>query len=1061
MVVIRICGSSAHFSLHRFPLKVSANFFYKWRQSCEAPTSKFAVFSSTAASRAFNGFPVEENVHNFAGTCSLIKKSNTLCSDWLQKNQKTHRTYHVAILDECLEIKCSPDAKNIQGENLKIGLCEDDGISGRLVDTCAAAGELNCELQVLDDILGCRYCIEKKLYSEVLSLFSRMCDNTITLDDGTVANILRACTGAKVAFHFVQQIHAKIIRCGFSTSPHVCNPLIDFYLKNDFVDSAIQTFKNMRTRDSVTWVAMISGLSQSCRELEGILLYCEMRKLGVFPTPYIFSSIISACAKINFYELGEQLHALIFKWGFSSELFVCNSLVGLYSRCGNLTFAELIFSEMQRRDKVSYNTLISGFAMRGSIEKSLQLFEKMHTESFKPDSVTVACLFSTCASMGDLHKGMQLHSYAIKAGMCSDIIVEGSLLNLYVKCSDVKAAHKFFLATQTHNVVLWNVMLVAYGQMGELQESFHIYSQMQIEGLQPNQHTYPSILRTCTSVGALDLGEQVHTQVIKTGFQPNVYVCSVLIDMYAKHGKLETALKLFRRLNEDDIVSWTAMIAGYAQHDMFSEALKLFEEMQERGIRSDNIGLASVISACAGIQALNQGRQIHSQSIVSGYSSDISIGNALVCLYARCGCILEAHSAFEKMNARDNVSWNGLISGFAQSGKNEEALKVFSQMIQAGEEANMFTYGSAVSAAANLTNLKLGKQIHARTIKTGYDSETEVCNVLITLYAKCGRLNGARRVFIEIPQKNEVSWNAMITGYSQHGYGRQAIELFEDMKMLQMMPNHITYVGVLSACSHVGLVEEGLSYFKSMSEQHGLVPRQEHYACVVDVLGRAGQVFRARTFVESMPIKPDAMVWRTLLSACTVHRNTEIGEVAAKHLLELEPKDSATYVLMSNLYAVTCKWDYRDRARLLMRDRGVKKEPGRSWIEVKNSVHAFFVGDRLHPLADEIHKYLEDLNKRVAAIGYVQDRSSLWNDLELGQKDPTAYIHSEKLAVAFGLLSLSNMIPLHVMKNLRVCNDCHNWIKFASKVVDRTIIVRDAYRFHHFQNGICSCKDYW
>ncbi|KAK6161041.1 hypothetical protein DH2020_004422 [Rehmannia glutinosa] len=716
---------------------------------------------------------------------------------------------------------------------------------------------------------------------------------------------------------------------------------------------------------------------------------------------------------------------------------------------------------MQCRDKVTYNTLISGFAMRGLTEKSVQLFEKMQSESLKPDGVTVASLFGTCASMGDLHKGMQLHSYAIKAGMCSDIIIEGSLLNLYVKCSDVKTAHKFFLDTQTHNVVLWNVMLVAYGQMGELLDSFHIYSQMQIEGLQPNQHTYPSILRTCTSVGALDLGEQVHTQVIKTGFQPNVYVCSVLIDMYAKHGKLETALKIFRRLNEDDIVSWTAMISGYTQHDMFSEALKLFEEMQERGIRSDNIGLASIVSACAGIQALSQGRQIHSQSIVSGYSSDISIGNALVCLYARCGCVMEAHLLFEKINPRDNVSWNGLISGFAQSGMSEEALKVFSQMIQAGEEANMFTYGSAVSAAANLTKKNLGKQIHARTIKTGYDSETEVCNVLLTLYAKCGCLNDARRVFVDIPQKNEISWNAMITGYSQHGYGRQAIELFEDMKRLQMMPNHITFVGVLTACSHVGLVEEGISYFKSMSEQHGLVPKQEHYACVVDVLGRAGQVCRARSFVESMPIKPDAMVWRTLLSACTVHKNREIGEVAAKLLLELEPKDSATYVLMSNMYAVTGKWDYRDRARQLMRDRGVKKEPGRSWIEVRNSFHAFFVGDRLHPLADEIHQYLEDLNERVGAIGYVQDRSSLWNDLELGQKDPTAYIHSEKLAVAFGLLSLPNVIPLHVMKNLRVCNDCHNWMKSVSKVVDRTIIVRDAYRFHHFQNGICSCKDYW
>lgn len=911
------------------------------------------------------------------------------------------------------------------------------------------------------EILTIGFAKGKMLHAEAFSLCSQQFKNNVALDEVIVANALRACAGTKVSVQYVQQIHAKCVHSGFIASPLVCNPIIDFYLKNEFVDCAFQIFNNMYTRNSGTWVAMISGLSQNCCEVDGILLYNEMRKSGVFPTPYVFSSIISACTKIDSYELGEQLHAIIYKWGFSSELFVCNSLVALYSRCGNLTAAELIFIEMQQKDKVSYNTLISGYSMQGSNERSLQLFEKMLMVSLKPDSVTVACILAACASMGVLHKGMQLHSYAIKAGMCFDVIVEGSLLDLYVKCTDVKTAHKFFSETQSSNVVLWNVMLVAYGQMGDLQESFRIYSQMQIAGLQPNEYTYPSIVRTCTSVGALDLGEQVHTQVIKNGFQANVYACSVLIDMYVKLGELGTAWKIFKRFSKDDVVSWTSMIAGYTQHDMFVEALNVFKEMQELRIQADGIGLASAISACAGVQALNQGRQIHSQSIVSGYLMDLSIGNALICLYARCGRIQEAYMTFQKICDRDNISWNGLISGFSQSGLNEEALKVFCRMIQAGEEANVFTYGSAVSAAANLTNINLGKQIHANIMKTGNSSEAEVCNVLVTLYAKCGSLHGAKRMFVETPQKNEVSWNAMITCYSQHGYGRKAIKLFEEMQKLRIMPNLVTYVGVLSACSHIGFVEEGLSYFESMHEQHGLIPKPEHYACVVDILGRAGHLRRAREFVDSMPIQPDAMVWRTLLSACTVHKNTDIGEVAAKHLLELEPEDSASHVLTSNMYAVTGKWEYRDRARQFMKESGVKKEPGRSWVEVKNIFHSFFAGDRLHPLADEIYTYLLDLNEQVAAIGYVQDRKSLWNDLELEQKDPSTHFHSEKLAVAFGLLSLNSNIPLRVMKNLRVCIDCHNWIKLVSKVVNRTITVRDTYRFHHFHNGACSCKDYW
>ena len=327
-----------------------------------------------------------------------------------------------------------------------------------------------------------------------------------------------------------------------------------------------------------------------------------------------------------------------------------------------------------------------------------------------------------------------------------------------------------------------------------------------------------------------------------------------------------------------------------------------------------------------------------------------------------------------------------------------------------------------------------------------------------------GRTDDAKREFNEMPEKNEVSWNAMITAFSQHGLGIEALDLFEQMKRHDLTPSHITFVGVLSACSHVGFVNEGLGYFDSMSKEYGLMPKPEHYVCVVDLLGRAGLLSDAKEFVEKMPVKPDALVWRTLLSACTVHKNTEIGELAARHLLELEPDDSATYVLLSNMYAVAGKWDFRDQTRRLMRERGVKKEPGQSWIEVKNSFHAFFVGDRLHPLADKIYEFLADLNTRAAEIGYVQERYSLLNNEEQEQKDPSVYVHSEKLAISFGLLSLidsNNRRPIHVIKNLRICRDCHNWVKHVSRICNRGIVVRDAYRFHHFEGGFCSCRDYW
>ncbi|KAK9665978.1 hypothetical protein RND81_14G150800 [Saponaria officinalis] len=394
------------------------------------------------------------------------------------------------------------------------------------------------------------------------------------------------------------------------------------------------------------------------------------------------------------------------------------------------------------------------------------------------------------------------------------------------------------------------------------------------------------------------------------------------------------------------------MIAGYVHHEMYVNALELFEEMLNCGIRADNVGLSSAISACAGTQALNQGRQIHAQSCVLGYSGVLSIGNALVSLYARCGRVQDARRVFEKIDVKDNISWNALISGFSQNGNSEEALWVYTEMNKAGVEANVITYSSSISAAANTANVKQGKQIQAKLFKTGYNIETEASNALITLYAKCGCINDAKRVFSEAVERNEVTWNAMITGYSQHGCGREALDIYKEMKRVGMTPNHVTFMGILSACSHMGLVDEGLSHFESMSRDYGLVPKLEHFVCVVDILGRVGFLNRAKRFIEEMPMKPDATVWRTLLSACIVHKNKETGEFDARHLLELEPDDSATYVLISNMYGVNKNWISPDDSRKTMKERGVKKEPGRSWIEVKNSMHPFYAGDNFEEPMD-------------------------------------------------------------------------------------------------------------
>ncbi|RZC82887.1 hypothetical protein C5167_045668 [Papaver somniferum] len=1073
---VSLRGLFSHSLISHFPRKIPEETTLKTLRNlhklfvADTGRQNSACFSSSAICRA-----VDDSFNGETGMNVIQEMGKKNGFDFLhvmeERGVRADCNTYIWLLEGCLISGSLKDAKRIHGRILKSGLCEESILCGKLIDFYLGRDNLDDAMKMLDemairDLSSWNSMIsgflDKNLYSQVFNLFSDMIAENTSPSNVTFASVLKACSRGNVAFRCVEQVHSKAIHYGFVTDPLVGNPLIDLYFKNGFIKSARSIFDELHLRNSVSWVAMISGCSKNGHEEEAIQVFCQMLESRTVPTPYVFSSVLSASTKIGSFELGEQLHALVFKWGLSSETYVCNALLSLYSRCGNFLSAESIFTEMNTRDEITFNSLISGLSQHGHSKKALQLFEKMQLSGMKPDCVTIASLLSACASLKETHKGQQLHSYSIKAGLLSDIIVEGSLLDLYVNCFDLQTAREFFNSTTTVNIVLWNVMLMAYGQTGNLSESLEIFSQMQIEGLRPNQYTYPSILRTCTSLGVMDLGEQIHTHVIKTGFELNVYVCSVLIDMYAKHGKLDIAREILERHPEKDVVSWTAMLAGYAQDGQCVEAIKLFEEMQIQGIRSDNIGFSSALSACAGIQALNQGKQIHAQTYIFGYSMDLSIGNSLVNLYARCGKMQDAYLAFRIIdNVKDEISWNGLISGFSQSGHSEEALQVFNQMNMSGVKPNLFTFCSAVSASANIANIKQGTQLHGRMIKTGLDLDTEAANALITLYAKCGSIDNAWREFCEMPERNEVSYNAMITGYSQHGFGKESLDLFEEMKQRNVKPNNVTFVGVLSACSHVGLVNRGISYLKSMSEEHGIVPRLEHYACVVDSFGRAGMVERAREFIEEMPIEPDAMIWRTLLSGCTVHKNLDIGEFAANQLLQLEPEDSATYVLLSNIYAVAKKWDLRDHMRQMMKERGVKKEPGRSWIEVENSVHPFFVGDRLHPSADHIYDYLKDLNMRISEIGYVQDRYSLLHDIEQEQKDTTVYIHSEKLAVVFGLISLSPLTPLRVFKNLRVCKDCHNWMKFVSKVSNRTLIVRDLNRFHHFKDGVCSCKDFW
>lgn len=476
---------------------------------------------------------------------------------------------------------------------------------------------------------------------------------------------------------------------------------------------------------------------------------------------------------------------------------------------------------------------------------------------------------------------------------------------------------------------------------------------------------------------------------------------------------------------------------------------------------SANNTYAWLLQCCGDMNSLSEGKKVHSHIIKTVCECDVFLLNNLITMYVKCRSLKNARKVFDKMPERNDVSWNAIIAGSAQNGNGEEALNIFCDMQRAGWKPSNFTFGSVIKACAGLEALEQGRQIHAYTINTGFVWDAYVESSLVDMYAKCGSIEDAHQLFGKMDERDVVSWTLMIAGYAQNGQGTEAVQLFEQMRLEGIKPNHITFICVLAACSHSGLVDAGLCYFDSMSRHYNITPRPDHYACMIDLLGRAGLLDEAKKFINNMPYEPDISIWRALLAACRIHGNVELGKRAAECLFELEPQNAATYVQLSSIYAAAGQWEEAAKLRKLIKDRGVKKKPGCSWIEVNNRVHAFVIEDRSHPQTEKIYETLEKLETQIRDAGYLPDTNFVLHDVDEEQKERVLCYHSEKLAIAFGLISTPPTVPIRIMKNLRVCGDCHVATKFISKIVAREIIVRDSNRFHHFKDGVCSCRDYW
>ncbi|XP_038898350.1 pentatricopeptide repeat-containing protein At4g21065-like [Benincasa hispida] len=571
---------------------------------------------------------------------------------------------------------------------------------------------------------------------------------------------------------------------------------------------------------------------------------------------------------------------------------------------------------------------------------------------------------------------------------------------------------------------------------------------------------YASLLQSCVIRKAIEPGKQLHARMWQMGISFNPLLATKLVNLYCICNSLTNAHLLFDRISKRNLFLWNVMIRGYAWNGPYEVAISLYYQMQDHGLVPDKYTFPFVLKACSALSAMEEGKKIHKDVLRIGLESDVFVGAALIDMYAKCGCVEGARQVFDKIDERDAVCWNSMLATYSQNGQPDESLALCRVMAFDGVKPTEGTLVISISASADNGLLPQGKELHGYSWRHGFESNDKVKTALVDMYAKSGSVNVARSLFEILEEKRVVSWNAMITGYAMHGHAKEALDLFEKMKG-KALPDHITFVGVLAACSHGGLLNEGKMYFRSMVSDYIICPTVQHYTCMIDLLGHCGHLEEAYNLIMEMRVEPDAGVWGALLHSCKIHGNVEMGELALEKLIELEPDDGGNYVILSNMYAQAGNWEGVARLRDLMMDKGLKKSIACSWIEVRNKVHAFLSEDTSHPESEAIYAELKWIGKLMKEAGYAPQIGSVFHDVEDDEKVDMVCCHSERLAIAFGLISTPVGTKLLIIKNLRVCEDCHVAIKFISKITEREITIRDVNRYHHFKDGHCSCGDFW
>lgn len=735
-------------------------------------------------------------------------------------------------------------------------------------------------------------------------------------------------------------LHGELLKLGYSADCKAGNAAMSSYVKCSCVGDARGVFDGMCGADDVSFEILLRGCSQCGKWQDAFELFKCSCALSVCLSGFAVAGLVSCCSSMELgINQGVQVHGFLVKGGFNSDNSVVNSLITMYASSFRLEGSKYLFNGLKDPDIVSWNSLIRGYAVCGFGDLGVGVVSRFLYCGLRMNESTFSSFLSCSASVTALDTAKMVHGLVLKLREGVDLVADNILLTMYGKCCSLANSKVLFRSMANRNSISYYLLTKLLFDQGFFEEVVRITPAIQSDNFaEVNEPLLSCVISSCSKLTFIDLGRQIHCCVMKTGFHSLLHIQNSFIELYANCGEVGDMENIFREIDSPDVFSWNTMIMGYSHSGFSDDAINVWHDMNEQGYQLNEFSYSVLMDLCESVRHLAGGEQLQARVYKLGLTFDIALMNSMLSMYANCGMMKKASIVFREINPADIISWNAMVSGYAENGLTEECVRYYLFMCQDGLKPNYVTFLSVSKSCAILADASLGSQIHAQVIRWGLESETSISNSLLTMYAKGGIIGNSVKIFKFTTYKDLIAWNSMINAYSFHGLVEEALQTYNQMKKTGLKPTSVTFIGVLSACSRGGLVSQAWNYFSSMHEDYAIVPGEEHYCCMVDVLCRKGLLTEAKNFIEKMPFEPNALIWRTLLSACRQYGNINLGEEAAKRMMEKDSHDATAYVLLSNIYASLEKRAIKAEWRDVMGFRGLRKEVGFSWIRTGNEL---------------------------------------------------------------------------------------------------------------------------